>query len=97
MSSALLASAAVPAAAISLTAEIQTLAGRLRRITVRVATTRGRFDSVGAGIVWPSSTRSIVMTNAHVVPRRRGDQLLVVDDAGHRADADRFALEVLAR
>lgn len=91
MSAALLAAAA-PAAAISLTSELHTLADRLRRVTVRVATTGARFDGVGAGIIWPSSTRSIVMTNAHVVPPRRGDQLVVEDDSGQRAEA-----EVIAR
>jgi serine protease Do len=92
MSATLLAVAAAPAAAASLSSELQSLSNRLRRVTVRVATTGTRFDGVGAGIIWPSSGRSIVMTNAHVVPRRRGDQLVVEDDAGHRADA-----EVVAR
>jgi len=91
MSAALLAAAAVPAA-ISLTSELQTLADRLRRVTVRVATAGARFDGVGAGIIWPSRGQSIVMTNAHVAPRRRGDTLLLEDAAGHRADA-----EVVAR
>jgi len=88
MSAALLAAAEAPAAGTSLTSELQGLAERLRRVTVRVATTGARFDGVGAGIIWPSSGQSIVMTNAHVVPRRRGDQLVVEDDAGNRADAD---------
>lgn len=94
MSASLLAAAAAPAVAadISLTSELQALADRLRRVTVRVATTGTRFDGVGAGVIWPSSRRSLVMTNAHVVPPRRGDQLVVEDDAGHRADA-----EVVAR
>lgn len=91
MSAALLAAAAAPSAGLSLTSELQTLAERLRRVTVRVATTGARFDGVGAGIIWPSSGPSIVLTNAHVVPRRRGDQLVVEDDAGHRADADVIA------
>ena len=92
MSATLLAAAVVPPAVTSLTSELQALSDRLRRITVRVAASGTRFDAVGAGIIWPSSGRSIVMTNAHVVPRRRGDQLVVEDDAGHRADA-----EVIAR
>ena len=91
MSAALLAAAATREAGMSLTSELHALAERLRRVTVRVATTGARFDGVGAGIIWPSSGRSIVMTNAHVVPRRRGDQLVVEDDAGHRADADVIA------
>ena len=92
MSATLLAAAAPLAAGAPLTSELQALAERLRRVTVRVATTGARFDGVGAGIIWPSTRSSIVMTNAHVVPRRRGDQLIVEDDAGHRADA-----EVIAR
>ena len=92
MSAALLAAAAAPIADRSLTSELQVLADRLRRITVRVATTGARFDGVGAGIIWPTGGRSIVITNAHVVPRRRGDQLLVEDHAGRRAGA-----EVVAR
>ncbi len=87
MSAALVAAIAPAAVAASLTPELQKLADRLRRVTVRVATTGARFDGVGAGIVWPSSSESIVMTNAHVVPRRRGNQLVVEDDAGHRAEA----------
>jgi serine protease Do len=81
-----------PATEMSLTSELQSLAERLRRVTVRVATTGARFDGVGAGIIWPSSRHPIVMTNAHVVPRLRGDRLVVEDDAGNRADA-----EVVAR
>lgn len=92
MSATVLAAAAAPPSARSLTSELQALSGRLRRVTVRVATTGTRFDGVGAGIIWPSSGRSIVMTNAHVVPRRRGNQLVVEDDAGRCADA-----EVIAR
>ena len=87
MSATLLAAAAEPAAATSLSSELQSLSDRLRRVTVRVATTGSRIDGVGAGIIWPSSERAIVMTNAHVVPRQRGDQLVVEDDAGHRIDA----------
>lgn len=92
MSASLLAAAVAPANGLSLTSELQALATRLRRVTMRVATMGTRFDGAGAGIIWPSSGRPIVMTNAHVVPARRGDQLIVEDDAGHRADA-----EVVAR
>lgn len=92
MSAIFIAAAAAPPLPASLTSELQLLAERLRRVTVRVATTGTRLDSVGAGIIWPSSGRSIVMTNAHVVPRRRGDQLVVENDAGRHADA-----EVIAR
>ena len=88
MSATLLAAAVAPAHAVSLTSELQALADRLRRVTVRVATTGARFDGVGAGIIWPSNGRSLVMTNAHVVPARRGNRLVVEDDAGHRVDAE---------
>ena len=87
MSAALVATALAPQADTSLTSELQTLADRLRRITVRVATNGARLAGVGAGIIWPSSGRSIVMTNAHVVPPRRGDHVVVEDEGGHRADA----------
>jgi serine protease Do len=91
MSAALLANLAVPATSASLASELEALAEQLRRVTVRVATTGARFDGVGAGIIWPSSGRPMVMTNAHVVPRRRGDQLVVESAAGHHADAQVIA------
>src|SRR5689334_22148858 len=91
MSAALLAASMAPTGEMSLTLELQALAERLRHVTVRVAMRGTRFDGVGAGIIWPSSGRSIVMTNAHVVPRRRGNQLVVEDDAAHRVDADVLA------
>jgi serine protease Do len=87
MSAALLAAIAAPAAARSLTSELQELAHRLRRVTVRIATTGSRFDGVGAGIIWPSEGQALVMTNAHVVPPRRGDQLVVEDEGGRRVEA----------
>lgn len=92
MSAALLAAAAASSADRALTSELHALANRLRRVTVRVATSGAPFEGVGAGVIWPLSGRSIVMTNAHVVPRRRGDELVVEDEAGHRANA-----EVIAR
>jgi serine protease Do len=93
MSATLLAAIAAPAAGRSLTSELQELADRLRRVTVRIATTGSRFDGVGAGIIWPSKGRAIVMTNAHVIPPRRGDQLVVEDEAGRRAEAHVIARE----
>lgn len=88
MSATLAAAAAAARGPTSLTLELQALAERLRHVTVRVATRGARFDGVGAGIIWPSSGgRSIVITNAHVAPRRRGDQLIVETDAGRRANA----------
>ena len=94
MSATILDAVVGPATLTSLTSELQALAERLRRVTVRVASASARFEGVGAGIIWPSSTRSIVVTNAHVVPPRRGVQLVVVDDAGRQADAEVIARDI---
>jgi serine protease Do len=72
--------------------ELAALAGRLQRVTVRISTRGMRFDGVGAGIVWPLGDRPAVITNAHVVPPRRGDELLI--ESGGRIVAD---ARVLAR
>lgn len=81
MSAALFAAPAALQAHTSLTSELQLLADRLRRVTVRVATTGTRLDSVGAGIAldetpneWPAPA---IAVPAHI--------------------ADRFAREVAAR
>lgn len=92
MTATILEAIAGPPAVTSLTSELQTLAQQLRQVTVRVVAPGAHLEAVGAGVIWPSSGRSIVMTNAHVVPPRRGLRLVVVDDAGHRAGA-----EVIAR
>ena len=92
MSAALLARTVAPVADASLTSELETLADRLRRVTVRIATSSERFDGVGAGIIWPLERRPVVLTNAHVVPPRRGDALVVQAATGSRVEA-----EVVAR
>lgn len=92
MSAALLASAVAPTTNLSLTSELETLAARLRRVTVRIATSGERLDAIGAGIIWPLERRPVVLTNAHVVPRQRGDVLVVQAAAGSRVEA-----EVVAR
>lgn len=94
MSATILEAVAGPTAVTSLTSELQMLAEQLRHVTVRVAAPGAHFEGVGAGIVWPSSGRSIVMTNAHVVPPRRGLRLAVVDEAGHRVDAEVIARDI---
>ena len=92
MSAALLATTLARAGDASLTSELEMLADRLRRVTVRIATIRERFDGVGAGIIWPLERRRVVVTNAHVVPRRRGNALVVQLAGGSHVDA-----EVVAR
>jgi hypothetical protein len=77
MSATLLATIAAPAAARSLTSELQQLADQLRRVTVRIATTGSRFDGVGAGIIWPSNGRSLVIKKPHLVTPRWGVPLVL--------------------
>jgi serine protease Do len=72
--------------------ELAALADRLQRVTVRISTRGMRFDGVGAGIIWPIGDRPVVVTNAHVVPPRRGDELLI--ESGGRVLAE---ARVLAR
>lgn len=57
----------------TLAAELEHLAEALRRVTVRIHSGDGRLDAVGAGVLWPSDGAPLVLTNAHVVPPRRGD------------------------
>jgi serine protease Do len=72
--------------------ELAALADRLQRVTVRISTRGMRGDGVGAGIVWPLGDRPLVITNAHVVPPRRGDELRIESSGRLLADA-----RVLAR
>lgn len=64
-------------------AELEALAQALRRVTVRVHAGDGRVDAVGAGVLWPSDGEPLVLTNAHVVPPRRGDTPRIQNAAGH--------------
>jgi serine protease Do len=57
--------------------ELAALANRLQRVTVRISTRGRRVDGVGAGILWPLDGKPAVITNAHVVPPRHGDELLI--------------------
>lgn len=65
--------------------ELELLAGTLRRVTVRIHGGAGRFDAVGAGILWPSEGVPLVLTNAHVVPPRQGDTPRVQSSSGQSA------------
>jgi serine protease Do len=78
---------AAPLAALhsTLGAELGDLADALRRVTVRIHTGDGHFNGVGAGVLWPSQGRTLVVTNAHVVPRRRGNAAAVETSGGRMA------------
>ncbi|HEY2379516.1 MAG TPA: trypsin-like peptidase domain-containing protein [Gemmatimonadaceae bacterium] len=68
--------------------ELESLAARLRHSTVRIHSGRGRFDGVGAGVVWRlTGDRVAVVTNAHVVPPGRGDDVTIEGAAGRVAGA----------
>jgi serine protease Do len=84
-----LAIAAQPGASRAFAAELEELARRLREITARIHTRSVRFDGVGAGVHWPvdGGGPRIVVTNAHVVPARRGDTVGVELARGDVADA----------
>ena len=72
--------------------ELAELANALRRVTVRVHSGDGRFDGVGAGVLWDVGGEPHVITSAHVVPRRRGDAPSI-----ELADGTRFVAQVIAR
>lgn len=55
-------------------AELEELADRLRRITVRIFTRDDRFEGFGAGVLWRHDGEPLIVTNAHVIPPRRGDR-----------------------
>lgn len=67
--------------------ELEALASRLRESTVRIHTSRGRFDGVGAGVIWRlTGGRVAVVTNYHVVPPSRGDDVSVEVARGRASD-----------
>lgn len=67
--------------------ELETLAARLRESTVRIHTRRGSFDGVGAGVIWRlTGSRAAVVTNYHVVPPSRGDEVSVEITGGRVVD-----------
>jgi len=67
--------------------ELEELARHLRAVTVRIHTSSTRFDAVGAGVLWPAGDRVVVVTNAHVVPPNRGDDVSVEGVSGFAVDA----------
>jgi serine protease Do len=79
--------AAAPAGSAGIAGELEALAARLRQVTVRIRTTSARFDAVGAGVLWRADDRVVVVTNAHVVPPGRGDEVSVESNKGYVADA----------
>ena len=72
--------------------DLEALGERLRRSTVRIHTRGEHFDGVGAGVLWTYGTHRFVVTNAHVVPPRRGREAHVEDHRGRLR-----AARVLAR
>ncbi len=67
--------------------ELETLATRLREVTVRIHTSRGRFDGVGAGVIWRLTGKgAAIVTNFHVAPPGRGDDVSVEVTRGRIAD-----------
>ena len=67
--------------------ELEALTAQLRKTTVRIHTSRGRFDGVGAGVIWRlSESRVAIVTNFHVVPPGRGDDVSVELTRGRVAD-----------
>jgi len=62
-----------PAAHLAFAQEMEALAARLREATVRIYIRAARHDAVGAGVLWPTDGRRLVVTNAHVVRAGRGD------------------------
>ena len=79
MTTALAIAAAETTAHASVGAELERLARRLQAVTVRLQTSGGRYDGLGAGVLWPAQGRPLVVTNAHVVPPRRGDGAFVAN------------------
>lgn len=70
----------------AMTDEMEALAARLRRVTVRIRTQDSHVGGVGAGIVWPDTTAALVVTNAHVVPAQHS-RLIVETSSGIEAEA----------
>lgn len=94
MTSALALAAAESSLHASVAAELEDLAERLRRVTVRLHTNGHRYDAVGAGVLWPTDRGRFVVTNAHVVPPRRGDDAFVEAAPGRTIAAHVAARDV---
>jgi serine protease Do len=71
-----------PSANRTIAAELEELAQRLRALTLRIHSPGRRFDGVGCGVLWSHQRQLLVVTNAHVVPGRRGDDAHVEDHRG---------------
>jgi serine protease Do len=78
--------AARPPANGAIAVELEALANQLRQITVRIHTRSDRFDGFGAGVLWAQRGESLVVTNAHVIPPRRGDRAQVELESGLAID-----------
>jgi serine protease Do len=91
MTSAILSAGGVLATHAVAAAELEALADCLRDVTVRIGTSGGRFDGVGAGVLWPIDGRRLVITNAHVVSPRRGDDVIVESATGLLTDGHLIA------
>src|SRR5256885_2194326 len=79
----------VPSAHASLADELEALADRLRRITVRISTSAMRWNGLGAGVLWPVAEQHAVLTvltNAHVIPPGRRDEVVVEIEGGAIVD-----------
>ena len=91
MSAAIALAAASRADHRTLAEELEELARHLRGVTVRIHTSSARYDAVGAGVLWRSGQHSLVVTNAHVVPPRRGDEVHVEGADGYATGASVIA------
>ena len=87
MSAAIAVAAAAHAGHRAVAGELEALARRLRAVTVRIHTGNARFDAVGAGVLWRAGERTVVVTNAHVVPPSRGDDVRVEVANRHATEA----------
>ena len=85
--SAAIAVAAAQAGHRAVAVELEALARRLRAVTVRIHTGNGRLDAVGAGVLWRVGERNVVVTNAHVAPPSRGDDVRVEIANGNATEA----------
>jgi len=79
--------AAAPAGHHAVAGELEALARQLRAVTVRIHTGNARFDAVGAGVLWRVGEHNVVVTNAHVVPPSRGDDVRVETVTGDVTEA----------
>jgi len=91
MGAAIAVAAAAPAGHRALAGELEGLARQLRGATVRIHSSSARLDAIGAGVLWRAQTGVVVVTNAHVVPPNRGDDVHVEGVSGYETEARVFA------